>query len=122
MRRILLCFTVAMAIASPAKADVLGDVGQHLGQVGTTLNQVGAKVSRTLDENIGALWGFLGSSQPETGMLIPVEVTPGVRLPESVKERPTEQARVILAGLHLTYLPPARALPKPSFEKGSKFL
>jgi hypothetical protein len=122
MRRVLLSFIIAATIASPAQADVLGDVGQHLGQVGSRLNQVGAQVSRTLDENIGALWGFLGSSQPETGLLMPVEVTPAVRLPESVKERPTGQARLILAELHLPYIPPARELPKPSFEKGSKFL
>lgn len=111
-----------MAIASPAKADVLGNVGQHLDKVGAKLGQVSTDLGKKLDENLGALWGFLGSSQPETGMLMPVEMTPAVRLPIAVQEKPTEQAKLILADLHIPYTPPLREPPKPTYERASKFL
>lgn len=123
MRKIFLALTMAMAVALPARADVLGDVGQHLDQVGTTLNQVGAHISKTLDKNIGAIWSFLGSSEPETGMLMPVDVTPSVLLPRTVEARPTPEARLVLAEAAAPVLPAVlREPPKPSYEKSSKFL
>jgi hypothetical protein len=129
MRRFLLSLampwtlTMALAIASPARADTLGDVGEQLGQVGDKLNQVGAHISRKLDENLGALWGFLGSSEPETGTLLPVDVTPAVPLARSVDERPTAQARLVLTELAVPPMPAVmREPPRPTYEKASKFL
>lgn len=110
-----LAIAIAMTIAAPAKADVLGEVGARLGQVGT-------EVGKKIDENISALWGFLGSSQPETGMPMPVEMTPAVRLPVSLQEKPTEQAKLILADLHIPNPPPVATPPKPTYERASKFL
>jgi hypothetical protein len=119
MRKFLLSLTMAMAIASPARADVLGDVGQHIDQVGVKLGQVGKK----LDENLNALWGFLGSSQPETGQLTPVEMTPAVQIGRTVEERPALDAKLVLAELPVPPMPAAlREPPKPTYEKASKFL
>ena len=57
MRRLFFSIAICTSFAAPAQADVIGDVSQHLGQVG-----------KKLDENLTALWGFLGSSAPETGV------------------------------------------------------
>ncbi len=49
-----------MAMTSPARADVLGNVGQHLDQVGTGLGQVGSEVGKNIDgksARFGVSWG-----------------------------------------------------------------
>jgi surface antigen len=122
MRKFLLSLTLAAAIATPAHADVLGDVGQHLGQVSDKLDQVSAHVGKKLDENLNALWSFLGSSQIETGALAPVDVTPGARLPRDMTERTMPGLRLAVAELTAPQLPARREPPKPTYERASKFL
>jgi hypothetical protein len=117
-----MALALASAIAAPARADVLGDVGQHLDQVGEKLGQVGTHVGKKIDENLSALWGFLGSSEPETGMLTPVDMTPGVRLARPLVERPAPAPHLILAELRLPALPAPRQPPRPTYEKSAKFL
>jgi hypothetical protein len=125
MRRFLLSLIMPLALtlaaAAPARADVLGDVGQHLGQVGDKLDQVSSHVGKKLDENLTAIWGFLASSQPETGMLAPVDVTPVTRLARSVDERQTAGPHLV-AELTAPQLPALRPPPRPTYEKTSKFL
>ncbi len=111
MRRLLVSLTLCAAITSPARADVIGDVGQHLDKVGTQLGQVGT-----------ALWDFLGSSVPETGVVTPVEVTPAVRIARSVAAMPTDTLDVAATDLRLPAAPQVAEPPRPSWEKGSKFL
>ena len=118
---LLLPLAMALAIAAPARADVLGDVSQHLGQVGDKLDQVSSHVGKKIDENLNAIWSFLGSSEPETGMLAPVDLTPAVRLERSLEERPTA-ARLMVAELRAPAMPAPRQPPKPTYEKSEKFL
>jgi hypothetical protein len=115
MRKFLLSLTLAAAIATPAHADVLGDVSQHL-------DRVSAHVGKKIDENLNALWSFLGSSQPETGQLVPVDVTPGARLPRDIAERNAPALRLAVTDMKAPQLPPRREPPRPTYERGSKFL
>ena len=113
MRRFLLSLTLVAAFAAPARADVIGQVGQHLEKVGSQIGQAGS-----------ALWGFLGSSAPETGTAIrPVEVTPSVRIAHAIAEMPTAAGPLLAANdFGVPSAPVAAEPPKPSWEKGSKFL
>jgi hypothetical protein len=124
MRKFLLslCVPLALAMAAPARADVLSDVGQQLDQVGARLGQAGSHVGRKIDENLNALWGFLGSSEPETGVaLATVDVTPAVQLARMVEARPMAEARLVLADMRVPAMP-LREPPRPTYEKASKFL
>ncbi len=108
------------ALAAPARADVLGDVGEQL-------NQVGRTVSSTLDRNIGAIWGFLGSSAPETGAaetssIALVEVTPAVRIVRSLEALPTDAPAPLAADIAMPQMLRVAEPPKPTWEKTSKFL
>ena len=110
-RKLFLILTIALA-PLPAAAGVL-DFANH------GIDQVGAR----LQGHLGAMWNFLGSPQPETG-LPTVESTPMVRiapLPRHLEAK-AQQPKLILAELTLPQLPAARALPTPSIEKGGKRL
>ena len=127
MRKLLLSLMLPLALtmAAPARADVLADVGHQLDQVGAKLGQAGSHVGRKIDENLNAIWSFLGSSEPETGVaLTPVDVTPAVQLvAREVEARPTPEARLVLADLHVPAMPAVlREPPRPTYEKASKFL
>lgn len=112
MRRFLLSLTLVAAFAAPARADVIGQVGQHLEKVGSQIGQAGS-----------ALWGLLDSSSPETGAAIrPVEVTPSVRIAHAIAEMPTDKPQVTAADFGVPSAPAVSEPPKPSWEKGSKFL
>ena len=117
MRRLFLSIAICTVCIAPAHADVIGEVGQHLGQVGTQLGHVGKKI----DQNLTALWGFLGSSAPETGVAN-VDVTPAIRIARSVEEMPTDAPDFLPADIRLPAAAQVAELPKPSWEKGNKFL
>ena len=110
-RKLFLVLTLALA-PLPATAGVL-DFANH------QIDQVGAK----LEGHLGAVWNFLGSQQPETG-LSTVESTPMVQidpLPRRLEAK-APQPKLILTELAMPHLPAPRALPAPSIEKGSKRL
>lgn len=114
MRRILLSLTMVAAFAAPARADVIGQVGQHLEKMGSQIGQAGS-----------AIWSFLGSSAPETGVAInPVEVTPSVRIAHAIAEMPTDAPQVSADDFGVPSAPAVAAAepPKPSWEKSNKFL
>ena len=113
MRQFCLSLLLCVAVASPAQADVIGGVGQHLDQVGAQITHVGKKI----DENINALWGFLKPA-PEA-ILAPVAVTPAVRLPEMLDYQETRAPQLVAADFRMPDVP--AALPTPRSEKGSKF-
>ena len=132
MRKFLLSLALPLALtfvltsvgAAPARADVLSDVGQQLDQVGAKLGQAGGHVGRKIDENLNALWSFLGSSEPETGVVLtPVDVTPAVQLARTVEARPMAEAKLALADARVPAIPVVmREPPHPTYEKASKFL
>ena len=115
MRRFTISLLLCAAIATPARADVIGDVGQHLDQVGTQLGQVG----KVLDENISALFSFLKPADPA---LAPVVATPAVRLPETLDFQDTDAPRQMATSFHTPQLDEEALLPTPRSEKASKFL
>jgi hypothetical protein len=82
-------------------------------------------VSQSVQTNLGAVWNFLGSSQPETGF-VTVEATPMVRIdpmPRQLQAKAaTPEHHLMLAELRLPHLPALRALPSPSVEKADKRL
>jgi len=114
MRKVCLAFLLCGAFAVPAQADVIGDVGQHLNQVGAQIGHVGKKI----DENLGALFGFLKPSAPDEA-LAPIAATPAVRLPETLDYQETQAPRLAAVDVRLPQV--AAALPAPRAEKGSKF-
>lgn len=115
MRHFCLTLLLSAAIAAPAQADVIGGVGQQLNQVGAQLGHV----SRKLDENIHALWSFLKPGAPDS-VLIPVAVTPPIRLPQALDYQETATPELQSADFRLPETPVA-ALPAPRAEKASKF-
>lgn len=114
MRQFTLSLLLCAAIVSPAQADVIGDVGQHLNQVGAQLGHVGKK----LDDNLSAIWSLLKPSTPD-GALTPVAVTPAVRMPETVDFQETRAPKLVAAEFRVPEVP--AALPTPRAEKASKF-
>jgi hypothetical protein len=117
MRQLCLSLLLCAAVITPAKADVIGEVGQHLDEVGAQLGHVGRKI----DENLGALFGFLKPSAPEAA-LAPVVVTPAIRLPETLGYQETQAPKLVLAADIRLPKTPVATLPTPRAEKGSKFL
>ena len=111
-RKLLLILTMSLA-PLPATASVVDFANRQLDQVSTTV-----------ESHLGAVWNFLGSSQPETG-LPTVESTPMVRidpLPRHLAAVTVRtRARLFLAVPQLP-APAPRALPSPSVEKGGKRL
>jgi hypothetical protein len=111
-RKLVLILTMALT-PLPAVAGVLDFANHQLGQV-----------SAGVGTHLGAVWNFLGSSQPETGLLA-VETTPMVRIapaPRHLEAKAPALPKLILADLALPDLPAPRALPAPSFEKSGKRL
>ncbi len=115
MRQFYLSLFLCAAVITPAKADVIGNVGQHLDDVGAQLGHVGRKI----DENLGALFGFLKPSAPDAA-LAPVVATPAIRLPETLDYQETLAPKLVAADIRLP-LTQVAALPAPRAEKGSKF-
>jgi hypothetical protein len=77
-----------------------------------------------IGQKLGAVWDFLGSQQPETG-IARVEATPMVRiapLPRKLEPGPMPGVRLAVAETALPHLPAPRALPEPSIEKAAKRL
>jgi hypothetical protein len=111
-RKLLLILCLGLA-PLPASAGVLDFANRQIDQVGTKL-----------ESHLGAVWNFLGSSQPETG-LPTVESTPMVAiapLPKHLEAKVAPQPKLILAEMTLPHLPAPRALAAPSVEKGGKRL
>lgn len=111
-RKLFLIFAMALT-PLPATAGVLDFTSHQLGQV-----------SAGVSTHLGAVWNFLGSSQPETG-LPTVESTPMVRiapLPQHLEAKAPVAPKLVLAELALPHLPAPRALPAPSVEKAGKRL
>jgi hypothetical protein len=115
LRKLLLTVTLAMAplatLYAPAQASVLDFAG---GQLSAAQESIGHK--------LGAIWDFLGSQQPETG-IARVEATPMVHiapLPRKLEAGPMPGVRLAVAETALPHLP--APLPEPSIEKAAKRL
>jgi hypothetical protein len=96
---------------APAQASVLDFAG---GQLSAAQESIGHK--------LGAIWDFLGSQQPETG-IARVEATPMVHiapLPRKLEAGPMPGVRLAVAETALPHLP--APLPEPSIEKAAKRL
>ncbi len=81
-------------------------------------------VHESLDQHLGPVWNFLGSSQPETG-IAEVQSTPKVWIapaPRHLAPRPVAEARLALTEIAMPHVPAPRALPAPSVEKAAKKL
>jgi hypothetical protein len=112
VRKLLLTLTVALAPIS-AQAGVLDYAGEQLNAAHESLGQ-----------RLGAVWNFLGSQQPETG-IAPVEATPMVRiapLPRKLEARTTPAVHVAASEIAVPHLPAPAALPEPTIEKAAKRL
>ena len=99
--------------SAPAQAGVLDFAGEQLHAAHENIGQ-----------KLGAVWDFLGSQQPETG-IARVEATPMVRiapLPRKLEPGPMPGVRLAVAETALPHLPAPRALPEPSIEKAAKRL
>jgi hypothetical protein len=112
-RKFLLALAIALSLPLSAQAGVLDFADRQIDAA---------------HQGLGAVWKFLGSSEPETGIAM-VESTPMVRidpLPRPLEAKAAApRARVRLADFvpHLPVLAPApRALPTPSVEKAGKRL
>jgi hypothetical protein len=111
-------FTLIMVLApfATAQAGVLDFASRQIDSV-----------SQSMQGNLGAVWNFLGSPQPETG-LATVETTPMVRiapLPRRLQAKAaTPEHHMVLAELSQPrlVLPAPHALPAPSVEKAGKRL
>ena len=105
---------MALALAPlSAQAGVLDYAGQKLDAV-----------SQKLDRNLGAVWNFLGSSEPETGVAN-VESTPRVwiaPLPRSLEAKVAPEPRLAMTEIAAPRLPAPRAPVSPSVEKAGKRL
>ena len=113
-RKFLLILTMALA-PLPAAAGVLDFANRQIDQVGTSVQS-----------QLGAVWNFLGSAQPETG-LPTVESTPMVQidpLPRHLEAKVISRPKLALFDIALPFLPaPApRVLATPSVEKTGKRL
>jgi len=113
-RKLLLTFLMVMAPFATAEAGVLDFATKQIDTV-----------SQSVQSNLGAVWNFLGSPQPETGF-VTVESTPMVRIdpmPRHLQAKAaTPEHHLMLAELNLPHLPVLRALPAPSVEKADKRL
>jgi len=114
-RKLLLVLTMVLAPFATAEAGVLDFASRQIDSVG-----------QSVQSNLGAVWNFLGSSQPETG-LATVETTPMVRIvpmPRTLQAKAAApEHHVMLAELSLPrIMAAARALPAPSVEKADKRL
>jgi hypothetical protein len=110
---IILTLLAALCAGAPAEAGVLDYAGQKLGAV-----------SQKLDRNLGAVWNFLGSSEPETGVAT-VESTPRVwiaPLPRNLEAEAAPEPRLAMTEIAAPRLPAPRAPASPSVEKGDKRL
>lgn len=114
MRKFFLTLGMMLALAPlPAHADVLGYAQRTL-----------EAAHQRLDHNLSAVWGFLGSSQAETG-IVTVESTPPVRitpLPRRIEIRPVVDLKLAAADISMPQLPVRPAARAPSFEKAHKKL
>jgi hypothetical protein len=111
LRKLLLTMALALAPFS-AQAGVLDYAGRQLDSV-----------HQSLDHKLGAVWNFLGSSEPETG-IADVESTARVwiaPLPRNLEAK-TPEPRLAMTGIAAPRLPAPRAPASPSVEKGGKRL
>jgi len=109
--------TLAMAplgtLYAPAQAGVLDFAGEQLNAA-----------HESIGHKLGAVWNFLGSQQPETG-IAPLEATPMVHiapLPRKLEAGPMPGVKMAVAQTAVPHLPAQRALPAPSIEKAAKRL
>jgi hypothetical protein len=96
-----------------AQASVLDFAGEQLNAAHESIGQ-----------KLGAVWNFLGSQQPETG-IVPLEATPMVHiapLPRKLEAGPMPGVKFAAAETAVPHLPAQRALPEPSIEKAAKRL
>ena len=101
-----------VVLCAPASAGVLDYAGQKLDAV-----------SQKLDRNLAAVWSFLGSSEPETG-IASVESTPRVwiaPLPRNLDAK-TPEPKLAMTEIAAPRLPAPRAPVSPSVEKADKRL
>lgn len=117
MRKLFLIMTLAMAplgtLYAPAQAGVLDFAGEQLNAA-----------HESIGHKLGAVWNFLGSQQPETG-IAPLEATPMVHiapLPRKLEAGPMPGVKMAIAQTAVPHLPAQRALPAPSIEKAAKRL
>jgi hypothetical protein len=117
VRKFLFTMTLAMApLAMPcasAQASVLDFAGEQL-----------SAAHESIGQKLGAVWNFLGSQQPETG-IAPLEATPMVHiapLPRKLEAGPMPGVKFAAAETAVPHLPAQRALPEPSIEKAAKRL
>ncbi|MBV9549590.1 MAG: CHAP domain-containing protein [Alphaproteobacteria bacterium] len=113
MRKLILTIALALAPLS-AQADVLDFAGRQL----DALHQ-------SVDHKLGAVWNFLGSSQPETGIEM-VESTPMVWIAPAPRQLDAKVAppQLTLAAADMTMprVPAPRVVRAPSVEKADKRL
>lgn len=110
MRKLFLTMALALAPIS-AQAGVLDYAGEKLNAVHEGIGQ-----------KLGAVWNFLGSQQPETGIAT-VEATPMVRiapLPRKLEAKAAPNLHVAAGEIAMPQMP--AALPEPSIEKAAKRL
>ena len=113
-RKLFLILTLALA-PLPATAGVLDFANRQIDSVG-----------QSVSSQLGGVWNFLGSSQPETG-LPAVETSPMVRidpLPRKLDVKAPRRVRVAILDIALPQLPAPtpRVLASPSVEKADKRL
>jgi len=112
-RKLFLTLTMLLALPLTAEAGVLDFADRQL-----------SAVHQSLQTNLGSVWNFLGSQEPETAMPS-LETTPMVRLDpirQHLEAKAPQHGRVMLADLALPQLPAPKAPAKPTVEKADKRL